>query len=194
MRPRLIVISGATGAGKSTVAGLLMEKQELRLRRVVTCTTRAKRASETGGVQYHFISSPQFEQELSEGKIIVPNKFAGNNYGTRKADIDAIVTSGEQTLVTLDITGSKTICEIYPNALVFYIWAPLETLVARSKARGTAGTNLKQRHEEDPLLSKEEVERLGFVPLENSAAPDVAVNNIADVILSTAPFVTVGIY
>ena len=194
MRPRLIVISGATGAGKSTVAGLLMEKQELRLRRVVTCTTRAKRASETGGVQYHFISSPQFEQELSEGKIIVPNKFAGNNYGTRRTDIDVILASGGQALVTLDITGSKTICEIYPNALVFYIWAPLETLVARSKARGTAGTNLKQRHEEDPLLSKEEVERLGFVPLENSAAPDVAVNNIADVILSTAPFVTVGIY
>ena len=69
-RALLIVVSGPAGSGKTTLCSRLTEAHPQAIRRVITCTTRAPRAGETDGVDYHFLTRSSFEQQVAAGVFL----------------------------------------------------------------------------------------------------------------------------
>lgn len=166
---RVVVLTGATGAGKSAVLDFLLLIRRRKLIRVVTCTTRAPRNGEVEGKDYHFVERSQFDTEKVAGNIIVPCEFNGHLYGTRLADVLETLREGPDAVFTLELSGAQDIRQTFPQALVFYIGAPREVLVARTLSRGGMSMReIESRHAQEPPLTCEEAVDFDFIYVDNS--------------------------
>ncbi len=108
-RALLIVVSGPAGSGKTTLCGRLTEACPAAIRRVITCTTRAPRAGEADGVDYHFLTRASFEQQVAAGVFLEHAQVHGNLYGPRAADVAAHLGAGFDALLNVDVQGASTI-------------------------------------------------------------------------------------
>lgn len=105
----LLLVSGPAGSGKTTLCDRLTAAHPDRIRRVVTCTTRAPRGGEHAGVDYHFLSRADFEAQVAAGTFLEHAQVHGNLYGTRAADVLGLLADGHDALVNLDVQGAATI-------------------------------------------------------------------------------------
>ena len=108
-RALLIVVSGPAGSGKTTLCSRLTEAYPQAIRRVITCTTRAPRAGETDGVDYHFLTRSSFEQQVASGVFLEHATVHGNFYGPRAADVATHLGAGFDALLNVDVQGAATI-------------------------------------------------------------------------------------
>src|SRR5262245_21154814 len=82
----LIVVSGPSGVGKTTVVEELLKDPSLRLRRAITATTRDKRPGEKEDRDYHFWSRERFQKEDKDGRMLESASYDDNFYGTPKSE------------------------------------------------------------------------------------------------------------
>ena len=108
-RALLIVVSGPAGSGKTTLCSRLTEAYPQAIRRVITCTTRAPRAGEADGVDYHFLTRHSFEQQVASGVFLEHATVHGNFYGPRAADVATHLGAGFDALLNVDVQGAATI-------------------------------------------------------------------------------------
>ena len=108
-RALLIVVSGPAGSGKTTLCSRLTEAYPQAIRRVTTCTTRAPRAGETDGVDYHFLTRSSFEQQVAAGVFLEHATVHGNFYGPRSVDVTPHLGAGFASLLNVDVQGAATI-------------------------------------------------------------------------------------
>ena len=108
-RALLIVVSGPAGSGKTTLCARLNEAYPQAIRRVITCTTRAPRAGEADGVDYHFLTRASFEQQVAQGVFLEHATVHGNLYGPRAADVATHLGAGYDALLNVDVQGAATI-------------------------------------------------------------------------------------
>ncbi|MEA2507044.1 MAG: guanylate kinase [Actinomycetota bacterium] len=136
-RGRIFVISGPSGAGKGTVvAGLMKRKPELILS--VSATTRPARPGERHGIDYEFISKPEFLARRYRGGFLEWAEVFDNLYGTPRASVDQAVAQGKDVILELDIQGALAVKRIRPEAVLVFIEPPsLEDLLLRLRGRGT---------------------------------------------------------
>ena len=106
--PVLLVLSGPSGAGKTTVTQRLLSGNE-RLARVVTCTTRIPREGEIDGVDYHFLSDEEFKRRAEAAEFLEHAEVYGKRYGTMKSAVCEILASGRDVLLVNDVQGAMTI-------------------------------------------------------------------------------------
>jgi guanylate kinase len=110
MKPgMLILVSGPAGSGKTTLCDRLAAAHPESIRRIITCTTRAPRANESTGIDYHFLSRANFEAQIAQGVFLEHAEVHGKLYGMRAADVIAHLESGKDALVNLDVQGAATI-------------------------------------------------------------------------------------
>ncbi|MBE6358805.1 MAG: guanylate kinase [Lentisphaerae bacterium] len=140
----LIVISGPSGVGKSTLVKRAMaELPDLRFS--VSCTTRAPREGEVDGKSYYFLDDAEFTRRLDNGEFLEHAGVFKHRYGTLKSEVLNRITRGEEVLLDIDVQGAKQIraaAESDPvirNAAVFIIIAPpaLKTLEERLISRNS---------------------------------------------------------
>lgn len=133
----LFVISGPSGAGKGTIVReVLKRKPEIELS--VSCTTRPIRPAERDGVDYRFISEPDFVAMRDRGEFLESASVYGNLYGTPRGPIDAALASGRSVIAELDVQGAAALKRALPEALLIFVEAPsLDDLFRRLKGRGT---------------------------------------------------------
>ena len=93
-RALLMVVSGPAGSGKTTLCARLTEANPRAIRRVITCTTRAPRAGEAEGVDYYFLTRPEFEVQVAAGVFLEHALVHGNLYGPRLADVAKHLDAG----------------------------------------------------------------------------------------------------
>lgn len=132
---KLYVISGASGVGKSTVLGKLMEVRQ-NLRFSVSATTRAPREGEVDGVSYYFVSREQFQKMLAEDAFLEHSAHMDNFYGTPKGQLEEKLALGD-VILDIEPNGAFQVRSVRPDAVLIFIMPPsLEELERRLRGRG----------------------------------------------------------
>lgn len=132
---RLIIIIGPSAVGKTTIANGLA-KEGMPVEKVITTTSRSMRASETDGVDYHFVSAKQFEEAIAQGGFLEWAKYNDNYYGSRKQDIDPILQANKIPVWVTESKGADYLKAHYPHAVTIFVMpADFETLRRRLEKR-----------------------------------------------------------
>ena len=135
MNGKLFVISGASGVGKSTVLGKVMETRK-DLTFSVSATTRAPRPGETEGVSYYFVSKEKFLDMINQDAFLEYDAHMDNYYGTPKAQLEEKLTRSH-VLLDIEPNGAFHVKEARPDATLIFIAPPsLEELENRLRSRG----------------------------------------------------------
>jgi guanylate kinase len=134
---RVFVITGPSGVGKGTLIRALRERIP-RLELSVSATTRAPRAGERDGVDYHFLSDREFDARLECGDFVEHACYAGHRYGTLRSEVDSRLAAGAPVALEIEVQGARQIRQALPDAVQVFIAPPsLEVLRERLLRRGT---------------------------------------------------------
>ena len=137
-RPRIIVLTAPSGAGKTSIAKALLKRID-GLRFSVSATTRAARGNEQDGIDYHFLTRVAFEDAVAQKAFAEYEEvYPGKWYGTPYAEIDR-ATPEEPILLDIDVHGALRVKEKYGSDVqaIFVVPPSLAVLTERLRARGT---------------------------------------------------------
>jgi guanylate kinase len=135
-RGKLIIISGPSGVGKSTITGQLIRRLEDAYLSV-SVTTRARAPSEQGGREYWFISREQFHQRIEAGALLEYAEVFGNLYGTPRDKTEEALDAGKTVILEIDVQGARQVKAIYPQTTMIFLLPPSDkTLAERMSRRG----------------------------------------------------------
>ena len=123
--PRIAVITGFSGAGKSTIAQHLVANHGNQIVRAITHTTRPPREGEVQGQDYHFLDLPTFQEMEKAGNFLETNEYAGNFYATphfKRLDLG----EGQIPLYVVDMNGALFFKKNHPSIEAFFIYVSPE--------------------------------------------------------------------
>jgi guanylate kinase len=144
-RGLLFVLSSPSGAGKSTIARMLMATDD-GLALSVSATTRPIRPGEVDGKDYHFVTEAQFEEMVAAGEFLEWAYVFGHRYGTLKSEVIKVIESGRDVLLDIDWQGTQQLKQVDPDIVRVFILPPSMTeLERRLRHRGTDSDAVIQR-------------------------------------------------
>jgi len=137
-RGLLIVLSSPSGAGKSTIARMLLDADD-DVTISVSATTRPKRPGETDDVDYHFVDDDGFDAMIDDGEFVEWAPVFGYRYGTPKAPVKQALRQGRDILFDIDWQGTQQLQAAMGEDLVsiFILPPSMEELERRLRSRGT---------------------------------------------------------
>jgi len=146
MAAQIFVISGASGAGKTTLVRAL-QAGDPSLRFAVSYTTRPPRPGEVDGKDYCFVSEEEFIQLLRDGLMVEYVHQFGHYYGTSRQWIDQALKGRQDILFDVEIHGAKALKEHCPQGTFIFILPPTPAVLAqRLRGRGSLSeTELQER-------------------------------------------------
>jgi guanylate kinase len=158
----LLVLSGPSASGKSTVIERLLADKSLPLRLSVSATTRPARQGEQDGVHYHFWTRERFERELAAGAFLEWAEVFGLGYyyGTLKAEVEPYRRKGLAVLLEIDVKGWEQVKRNCPDTVSIFL---------RASSLGTYEKRLRERKSDSEAAIKR---RLQEVSAELARAPE----------------------
>jgi len=138
--PRLLILSGPAGAGKTTIVKLLLNSSPVPLEMSVSATTRPPRPNEIDGKDYYFLSRDQFLQKQANNEFVEWAEVhrSGHLYGTLRSEIERIQGLNHWVLLEIDVEGALNVMQLYPDAIsIFLQTASIEVYEQRLRDRGT---------------------------------------------------------
>lgn len=159
----LLVLSGSSGVGKSTViARVLEERPDVYFS--VSCTTRAPRPGEVDGVNYYFISREEFQARIDRGEFLEYAEYVGNYYGTSMTVIREKLEKGVDVLLDIEVQGAAKVRERMPDAASVFIVPPsFEELAQRLRGRGTDSEEKIQKRLETARREAKEIKNYDYI-------------------------------
>ena len=177
----LIVVSGPAGSGKGTVNAKLLETGDFVFS--VSATTRAPRPGERDGVNYYYISQEEFRRRIDAGEMLEYTQYCGNYYGTPLREAEAVMESGKNLILEIEVEGAMNVKAKYPDAVLILLLPPdFSTQEARLRGRGTEEeenilARLARAHEELAVL-----DRYDYIVYNEDNGVDACIAEIQDIV------------
>jgi guanylate kinase len=131
-RGNLVVVSGPSGVGKTTVLRRLLRSAPVPLEASVSATTRPARPGEVDGVDYHFLTEEEFECRRQGGEFLESFQVFGRGYwyGTLLSEVTPRLEGGKWVLLEIDVQGALSVMKRFPHAITIFLrpgsWEELE--------------------------------------------------------------------
>ncbi len=175
---QLIVLSGPSGVGKSTVISeLLSERKDIHFS--VSFTTRAPRVGEENGVNYNFVERVEFERMIAAGELLEHAEYVGNYYGTSLKVIRDKLEQGVDVLLDIEVQGAAKVREKCPEAVLIFIIPPsFEELSRRLHGRNTDDEDVIAGRLQKAREEYKEIKNYDYLVV-NDKVPDAAAEIMA---------------
>jgi guanylate kinase len=144
---RVVVLSGPSAVGKSTVVRCLRDRVP-DLHFSVSVTTRAPRPGEVDGVDYSFVTAERFQQLVDDGALLEWAEIHGGLHrsGTPAAPVREAAEAGRPVLIEVDLAGARAVKQAMPEVISVFLAPPSwEELESRLSGRGTETVEVMAR-------------------------------------------------
>lgn len=182
--PLLVILSGPSGVGKDSA---LMRMRELGFpfHFVVTATDRPQRPGEINGVDYHFVTTAEFERMIAEGELLEWARVYGDYKGIPKWDVRNALASGRDVILRIDVQGTATVKKIAPEAVTIFL-APskFSDLRERLQYRRTDSPDQIEERLRQAAREMEAIDQFDYVVINRPDGLDQAVSQIRSIIFA----------
>jgi guanylate kinase len=145
---KIVIVSGPSGAGKTTIVKQLLQQCPLPLTHSVSATTRRPRPGEQDGVDYWFLTDEDFHGRRQRGEFLECFEVfgCGHWYGTLRETVTSSLQQGKWVVLEIDVQGMQSVMAQFPDAISIFVRpASLEELERRLRGRGTETEDTIQR-------------------------------------------------
>jgi guanylate kinase len=180
---KVLIVSGPSGAGKTTVMRKVFERRPVPLKHSVSATTRPPRQGEIDGRDYFFLTPKVFDEYRKAGKFLECFEVFGRGYwyGTLWSEVEAGFKAGSWVVLEIDVRGALAAMERFPDALSIFIRpSTFEELEKRLRGRGTETEDAVRRRLDRAKHELELAERYRYQVLNDDIAR--AVEEICEIL------------
>ncbi len=167
---QLIVLSGPSGVGKSTVIAELFSQRE-NIYFSVSFTTRQPRVGEEDGVDYNFVTKEEFEGMIARDELLEHAQYVENYYGTSQKVIEDKLAQGIDVLLDIEVQGAAKVRSRCPNAMLIFIIPPtFEDLSRRLRQRATDDESVIEDRLKKAKVELKEVDKYDFLVINDKVS------------------------
>lgn len=140
-----VVISAPSGAGKTSLAHALVDRDE-RITFSISATTRPPRSHEVRGRDYYFVDDAEFDRMIEQAELLEWAEVHGRRYGTPKRSVAEALAQGKNVVLDIDVQGARQVRAAFPDAVLIFVLPPtVEELRRRLSHRGSETGAERQR-------------------------------------------------
>jgi len=150
-KSKVVIISGPSGVGKSTICKKIAERLN-NTYLSISVTTKPRAESEVDGRDYWFISKEEFQERIDNGLLLEHAEVFGNMYGTSKDKVDEALGADKVVLLEIDVQGAKQVKQVYKDAVMIFILPPTQKDLAK---------RMSHRSREDTKTARERLNGAG---------------------------------
>lgn len=134
----LVVVSAPSGCGKDTIVNEIIKDMGDSASISVSMTTRDMRPGEEEGVNYYYVSTEQFKENINNGEMLEYTNYGSNYYGTPIKPVKEKLKNGKTVFLIIEVEGGENVKKIFPDCVKIFVIPPsMEVLEKRLRGRGT---------------------------------------------------------